>query len=359
MRILVVGAWQWKWYQEAFSDAFKQLGHEVAGYEWAGLFRKHLGTPNPIYRSLYHHIEDRLLWGPVLFHLNRRLLDQVDSFKPDAVFAYNGTHVLPGTLKAIKQARPSTLLIHYSNDNPFSSSADPLLWRHVKTAVPLYDLHFVYRHQNVDQVRVAGGRHVHLLRSYFIPETDFRQEPDESNANLWSDVVFAGHYEPDARFAALEQVARMPVKMNLFGGGWRAAEGRLVPNSALARFFPVNPVIGARYRMALSGAKIALCFLSKLNGDSYTRRNFEIPATRTFMLSEYSPDLASLYEEGKEAEFFRSPDELVEKIRFYLEHDAEREAIARAGQARLLADGHDILSRAKQFMSVAQGLARG
>jgi spore maturation protein CgeB len=108
--------------------------------------------------------------------------------------------------------------------------------------------------------------------------------------------------------------------------------------------------------MAISGAKIALCFLSKLNEDTYTTRNFQIPAMRTFMLSEYTPDLASLFEEGKEAEFFRSQDELLDKIRYYLQHDSEREEIAHNGHKRLLADGHDVVSRARQVVAVVEQL---
>ena len=110
--------------------------------------------------------------------------------------------------------------------------------------------------------------------------------------------------------------------------------------------------------MAISGTKIALCFLSKLNEDTYTTRNFQIPAMRTFMLSEYTPDLASLYEEGKEAEFFRSQEELVDKVRYYLQHESEREEIARAGHRRVLADGHDVVSRARQFLAVVEQLRR-
>jgi hypothetical protein len=144
--------------------------------------------------------------------------------------------------------------------------------------------------------------------------------------------------------------------MNLFGAGWNAGRARLRPGSPLYRLFPTKAVFGADYRMAISGTKIALCFLSKLNDDSYTRRNFQIPAMSTFMLSEYTPDLASLFEEGKEAEFFRSQGELVDKIQYYLKHDAEREGIAQNGHRRLLADGHDVESRARQVIAAVEQL---
>jgi hypothetical protein len=356
MRILVVGAWQWRWYEDAFAEALNQLGHEVAGLGWASLFKKDTGARELTYKSLYHRIEDRLVMGPITLAFNQRMMDRARAFGPDLVFAYNGTHVLPATLRTLKETLPRTFLVQYCNDNPFSSGADKLLWRHVKASIPIYDAHFVYRHSNIADVVAHGGRNVHLLRSYYLPEDDYRQEPGGASDYLRSDVLFAGHYEPDARLEALEQVAGLPLRMNLFGGGWAAARARVRPGSPLARLFPINPVFGADYRMAISGTKIALCFLSKLNGDSYTRRNFQIPAMRTFMLSEYTPDLASLFEEGRDAEFFRSQDELVDKIRYYLAHESEREEIARKGHQRLLADGHDVVSRARQVVAVVEQL---
>ena len=45
-------------------------------------------------------------------------------------------------------------------------------------------------------------------------------------------------------------------------------------------------------------------FLSKINNDSYTRRNFEIPAMKK-VLSEYSDELNKIFIEGKEMIFLR------------------------------------------------------
>src|SRR5947208_3167798 len=112
-------------------------------------------------------------------------------------------------------------------------------------------------------------------------------------------------------------------------------------------------VWGDAYNKALCGAKIALCFLSKLNRDTYTRRCFEIPATKTLMLSEYSNDLATLFAEGSEIEFFRSISELVDKATYYVTHPEERLAMAEAGFRRVVEDGHDVRSRMRQVLAWA------
>jgi hypothetical protein len=63
-------------------------------------------------------------------------------------------------------------------------------------------------------------------------------------------------------------------------------------------------------------------------------RNIEIPFLGTFMLSEYAPGLETLFVDGSEYIFFRTKEELLEKVRYYLLHDAEREAIAAQGHRR-------------------------
>jgi spore maturation protein CgeB len=112
----------------------------------------------------------------------------------------------------------------------------------------------------------------------------------------------------------------------------------------------VNLVWGEEYNKALCGAKVALCFLSKHNRDTYTRRCFEIPATRTLMLSERTEDLLSLYKEGEEADFFSSLDEMTNKVKLYVEDEKRRQAVADMGYRRVMSDGHDVVSRMKQVL---------
>ena len=97
-------------------------------------------------------------------------------------------------------------------------------------------------------------------------------------------------------------------------------------------------------------------FLSKLNRDTYTRRCFEIPATKTFLLSEYSADLASIYQEGEEAEFFRDRREFIAKIIKYLADDAGRRTIAEAGYRRVHCDGHDVNTRMAEVVRLVENI---
>ncbi len=52
------------------------------------------------------------------------------------------------------------------------------------------------------------------------------------------------------------------------------------------------------------------------------------------MLHERTPELAEIFEEGREVAAFGSAQELAEKIDYYLAHPEERERIAHAGYQR-------------------------
>lgn len=67
-------------------------------------------------------------------------------------------------------------------------------------------------------------------------------------------------------------------------------------------------------------------------------RDFEVPMSGGFYLVEYMEELEEFYEIGTEIVCYDGPKDLVAKIKYFLAHSDEREAIARAGRARCLRD---------------------
>lgn len=54
------------------------------------------------------------------------------------------------------------------------------------------------------------------------------------------------------------------------------------------------------------------------------------------MLTNYCFETADIFEEDKEIVMFKTPEELVEKVDYYLKHDDERKEIAKRGQQKVL-----------------------
>lgn len=79
-----------------------------------------------------------------------------------------------------------------------------------------------------------------------------------------------------------------------------------------------------------------------------TMRMFEATGTNVFLLTEHGDNLSRFFEIGREIETYRDKKELIDKIRYYLSHDYEREEIARRGFERCMAE-HSLSVRAAQF----------
>ena len=343
MRILIAGDWHSELHEEAVYNAFKKLGHEVSRFAWHDYFK-----PSNRIDALNKKIQNKFIAGPIVWKINRDLIRTAKEFVPDMIFVYRGTHITAQTLKKIKQELPVTTLVGYNNDDPFAKGHPYSLWRHFFKAVPEYDLMLAYRHHNLGDFLRIGAKRVELLRSWYFPERNYPVTLSAQDKIKYEcDVVFIGHFEADERKQYLEELVRKGFNLKIFGPEWNE-KIRFSPE--LKSLLPVNSVLGEDYNKALCGAKIALCFLSKLNRDTYTRRCFEIPATGTLMLSEYTDDLASLYKEGEEADFFRSQDELIEKLKLYLEDESLRQSVAAKGYRRVIEDGHNVISRMEQVL---------
>jgi len=336
MKILIAGNWQFEIYEEAFFKAFQKLGYEAYKFSW------HQYLTGSFFKKLQEYFKI----GPALKRLNQDLINHSKEINPDLIFVYRGNYAYPKTIQELRKT--GALVFGYNNDDPFSKKHPFYLFRHFRKSVPFYDHIFVYRYKNIEDYYRLGYRRVSLLRSYYIKEKNFPIEKLPTNEYV-CDVIFIGHYENDGRDEYIKAILDSGIDFKLFGPEWQRSKYYKFFKKKMGDIYSLN---AEEYNLALNSAKIALCFLSKLNNDTYTRRNFEIPATKTFMLSEYTDDLNSMFQEGKEAEYFRNKEEMLEKIKYYLNHNKEREKIAEAGYKRLLKDGHEALDRAKEIIRV-------
>lgn len=129
---------------------------------------------------------------------------------------------------------------------------------------------------------------------------------------------------------------RLPHRKIKTGLGGR----EFLPSSLVQGFVPDGAMAAMFY-----SSKINLGFTRMIGEDpdkpgvnQVKLRDFEVPMAGGFYLVEKAPDYDALFKPGIEVETWSGADELLEKIRYYLEHDSERQAIAQAGAARALAD---------------------
>lgn len=83
--------------------------------------------------------------------------------------------------------------------------------------------------------------------------------------------------------------------------------------------------------------------------DDINMRTFEGMATGSLMLTSWIPTIEELFEDGKHLVLYRSEEEMVDKARYYITHDAEREKIAAAGYEHVMAN-HTFKNRVKAIL---------
>ncbi|MBD5515133.1 MAG: glycosyltransferase [Lachnospiraceae bacterium] len=92
---------------------------------------------------------------------------------------------------------------------------------------------------------------------------------------------------------------------------------------------PVRP--GEDATVVYAGSKINLNISLKGIEGGTIQRIIDIMGAGGFVLTNYCVETAELFEEDKEIVMYRTPEELFEKVEYYLQHDEEREQIAKAG----------------------------
>lgn len=323
-------------YELAWLRALRDLGIR------AELFDTHSYIPT----NLAGRLEQRYLFGPHIGEVNRIVLERTTEMHPDVVHFYQGHHYHAETIAQVAKA---TFASGSHCDDPFGR-LDRREYRLLMKALPEYDGYHVNRQCNVAEAAAYGIQRVRVLMTYYIPWLHYPCSLSaKEQQNFGSDVVFAGHVEPDLRIECLARVVRAGLKCRIFGGErqWKSA----LPSNLYRAVRPTPNVRGSDYRRALCASKIGACFFSKWNRDQYTNRSWEIPACGVFLLSERTPAMQELYCEGEEAEFFDSPEEFIDKVHFYLRNETARKQVAAAGYARVIASGNDIHSRMKQWLT--------
>lgn len=136
------------------------------------------------------------------------------------------------------------------------------------------------------------------------------------------ELVFVGR-EKKRRVAWLS--ALQGDGLEVHGPGWA--------RTALAACQVSEGIFGPALNQLYNEAKIVLNVSAWENeGESALNlRIFDVPATGSLLLTDHAPGIEDYLVPDKEVVIARSPEEMREKALYYLTHEAEREAIARAG----------------------------
>jgi hypothetical protein len=246
-------------------------------------------------------------------------------------------YLWPSTVRALK--RSGARIIHYTSEGLWFK---PYIYRYFLKAVPLYDAHVITNRRNLAILRQHGAGRIVFTEFGFDPSFHYpRCLSSVEKVKYQADAVIVGHWEPSYE-ETVQALRDAGISVAVYGPNWRRS--RLIDRK---RIYSLHTDVTVK---ALTAAKIGLGLVSKWNHNESAGRTFEIPSVGTFMLGERTRLHPLLFEEGKEAEFFESTAELVNKARYYLAHSEQREQIATAGRHRCFASGYTHLNRMREIL---------
>ncbi len=230
--------------------------------------------------------------------------------------------------------------------------------RYYKQYVPYFSWILAWCARMVPRYRAAGCKNV-LVAKPIVNIAEFRPQPGPKTI----DVSFVGT-RGEARAKIIAALRRAGIDVLVRGNGW--PEGavlqkemlEIISHSKIALtlnppefYFGIRQLVRLFFRWRCLGetgsdlkwdggnfiANFRL-WMNKRRVPGIKGRHAETPALGTMQITLPVDGIEDYFEPGKEIVLYSDNDDLVKKIRYYLAHDEEREAIARAGYLRTVRD---------------------
>ena len=204
------------------------------------------------------------------------------------------------------------------------------------------------------KLEYAGARRAEWLP---LGVFDFEFEPERSTTELLDarrdiDIVYVGG-------CFRQKLTLLAVVRNAFGSRFRM-HGMFSMKCNL--YFNLRHGYGGWVRSVSLQQRVALYQRARVGFNIHwnehglgNQRLYHLPANGVMQISDCPGDLGRVFEVGREVDSYARPEELLEKIRYYLDHEAERRAIAAAGHERVMREYRfaNILRRAADRMAAA------
>ena len=297
------------WHEHLYPDLYELGPVTEFDYIKLGYNNINVAKPNKEGRELRKKLNDE--WYDALVKSHKE--------KPvDWVFVYaSGNHVLAETIRRIQE----TIGIPVVNMCLDDKQSWEGLWLGEQRGLQIdiakvFDLSWTSARVAVDWYLAEGGIPLYL--------------PEGVNTHVYKPM--SGYRDLDVSFVGaaygcrpsiIRYLKKYGLSVQCYGSGWE--EGSISQDLQIEIFnrSKVNLGIGA-----IGYAE----YLTNLKG-----RDFEIPGCGGGMyLTSFNPDLALHFDIGKEMVCYRSRDEMLELIRYYLKHPDEAQLIAKEGRERCL-----------------------
>lgn len=271
-------------------------------------------------------------FGPLISRINSDLIRQVRLNQPEIVIFDKPIYFKPKTISQIQAI--GAKVVFYIQDNPFGPRNDGC-WKQFMRTYPLADVHCTFRQKDVQRYTDFGLPFVRLMFSYE-PSIHFPAPINWTASDRHQGISYIGSPLEDRPRFLIELAERFSLSVSISGDRW----GKFLTKTQQEKLYTGGPLLGSRYREGIWKSAINLSFVTALNEDDIAHKSIEIAASGGFLLAWRTPGHQAVLEEDREAVFFSSIEECVDKARYYLKNEQKRKDIAHRAHLRALHSGY-------------------
>lgn len=304
LRILAVYH-HYNWENTALKPALERFG-DVFHYDWLSSFRNDLSQ---WHRSLRQE-------------MNRDLLQKIDALlqegRIDVIFAYlSGEQIGPDTMKALQTRHLPMINLALNDKENFVGKIRGREAMGVRDICRYFTLNWTSTEDALKKYCVEGALPIYLPEG---ANPDLHK-PQEIEKTI--DVSFVGQCYGN-RSDIIRRLEEAGIRVETYGYGWPA--GPLTTEGMVDLY--------GRSRINLGfGGVIGHTDTYCLKG-----RDFEVPMSGGLYVTEYHPELATVYDLEREIITYKGFDDLRDKIRDLLDHPDLADEIRRRGLERARRD---------------------
>lgn len=284
-----------------------------------------IDTHIPFFKTpfVFRSVGFRTKSGPLIDKTNKFILDQTAEDHYDLIWTDKAVYITQKTTRVLREK--TNLLIHYTPDPAFTFHRSP----HFINSLKYYNLVVTTKTYELSHYQ------------QYLPENSLMFIPQgvnispiltgEKGGEKKKGMVFIGHYEKE-RGEIIRELLRNEVPVALAGIKWGRFVNKMKSNPFLE--YLGTGIYGPDYFRILGSYQFGWGTLSRWVPEKHTTRTFEIPACRTALVSERNEEICSFFSE-EEAILYSSPQEMIDKLKYFMVHPRELEEVTRKGYEKM------------------------
>ncbi|PIR95915.1 MAG: hypothetical protein COT92_03955 [Candidatus Doudnabacteria bacterium CG10_big_fil_rev_8_21_14_0_10_42_18] len=284
--------------------------------------------------------------------MNKRLVKQVEETKPDLLFCFLFSEEIKKETIDYITKKTKTQTFNWFGDDHWRFPVYSRYWAPLFTTVSTTDARafLAYRAEGI----------LNVVKTQWATNPFMYKPQDPAKKTGAYNITFYGQkYGNRGKYVDFLKKSGLPAEG--YGWGWPNGGGTTVQEmldiysySAINLNFSETPYYGFKKKLNLFAKLFVKKELGKYSFNIWKffenckaaigtqhrtikSRTFDVPACGGFLITGASDDdLGEYYDLGKEMVVFKNKQDLAAKCKYYLEHEDERRAIAKAGYERTL-----------------------